>query len=113
MTDRGGGNFLINEPSDFIFDDKQFMDSHTTAESRFAAIVAAPAMKQRDSLQLRRIHLESFQLLLGGRVRLLAFLAVSTNEALSKNRAHRGGDEERLDAHVEQTCDGAGRVVGV
>ena len=46
-------------------------------------------------------------------VRLLALGAQHADESLGHDGLDGTGDEERLDAHVDQTRDGAGGVVGV
>ena len=45
--------------------------------------------------------------------RLLAVRADLAREALGEDEVDRGGDQERLDAHVEQAGDGRRGVVGV
>ena len=47
------------------------------------------------------------------RIRLLALLADPARQTLGDDAVDRGGDQEGLDAHVEQTVDRRGRVVGV
>jgi hypothetical protein len=44
---------------------------------------------------------------------LLAVSANTPREALGEHQVNAGGDQERLDAHVEQARDGSGRVVGM
>jgi hypothetical protein len=63
------------------------------------------------NLALREADIEEH--LLVGRHLDLALLADLTRETLGHHEVDRGGDQERLDAHVEQTCDRARRVVGV
>ena len=48
-----------------------------------------------------------------GRPLLLAVGAQPASEPLREHAVHRRGDEERLDAHLDETRDGAGGVVGV
>ena len=53
------------------------------------------------------------QLLLGRRVRLLAPVAQPAGEPLGQHAVQRRADQERLDAHLGEPGDRAGRVVGV
>ena len=46
-------------------------------------------------------------------VRALAVLAQRPRQALGDDAVQRAGDEEGLDAHLDQAGDRAGRVVGV
>ena len=49
----------------------------------------------------------------GGGVRRAALRAEAAHEALGEHAAQRGGEQERFNAHVNQTGDGAGGIIGV
>ena len=44
---------------------------------------------------------------------LFAVRANSAAETLSRNENNAGGDKKRFDPHVDQSCHGSGRVVGM
>ena len=46
-------------------------------------------------------------------MRRAALRAEAAHEALGEHAAQRGGEQERFNAHVNQTGDGAGGIIGV
>ena len=89
-----------------------------TSKSADAALVAgARAARAADGLVRGDVIVDLEAVvahLLGGHDHfLLAAVAQPAREALGDDGVDRRGDEERLDAHVDQARDGGRRVVGV
>ena len=70
-------------------------------------------LERLEGLDLFRAESDVHQGLGRHRSDFLAGLADAARQPLGHDDVARGGDQERLDAHVEQTADGAGGVVGV
>ena len=70
-------------------------------------------MEQVGGVEVILVEVEQADFVRGGLVWLGALLADAAHESLCHNGAHGGGHEEGLHAHIDESCDGARRVVGV
>src|SRR5262249_39731002 len=117
LLDAGGTQFVSggafgNQVANLVVDQEQLEDAQATVVSGVVATIAAAAVEDLLALHVLGPHVQLHQHL---RRRLEFGAAVFANLAhqpLGKNALDRGGDEERLDAHVAQARDAAGRVVG-
>ena len=99
--------------SHFVVDDKDFEDAHATAVTKTATALAADRLHDLRVAQLRGLDAQGAQFRFAQLTRLFAMRAQPPNETLGHDRAHGGGDEERLHAEIDQARDGGGCVVRV
>ncbi len=104
---------LEDEVLDLVIDEHQLEDSDSSHVARLETILAAGAFVQ---LRMTVHELAQFGVDLLGFVRLPRLLAVGADhpqQSLGHHPDDGRGDQIRLDAHVDQSRDRRGRVVGV
>ena len=98
--DDGCISFVADQPANFVVQDEQFMDSGPPPIPGLrAGRTAGATIKRR--LRLSRNHAQPDELFI---VRVIGLFAIGTDfsdQPLSQDRHHRGGDKERLDTHVD------------
>ena len=103
---------LGDQRADVVVDEHQLEDPLAPP---VAGVVAAGAALRRDRSErpFRRAQADLPLLLGAGFVGLAAILAQDAHQALGDDGDQRGTDQEGLHPHVDQSRDGARRVVGV
>ena len=106
---------LGRQAADFVVGHQQFVDAHPPAIARPAALPAADRPVDRPTVRLPAIRSREIvgHVLRARDVRFAAFAAQRAHQPLGHDAFHRAADQERLDAHVDQPHERAGRVVGV
>src|SRR5256885_2064332 len=113
LSDSGSRRAIEDERPQRFVQNQQFINTHASLVPELAATLATDTM----------VEFSGFDFVLGktdaAEVTLFHFLfhfamqANRANEALSHHGFHGRGDEERLNAHIDQTGERAGSVVGV
>ena len=89
----------------------QFMDGSTSAKTFVITGRAALRMVQRDGMRIGDPHKTFF--FVGGRRGLTAVGAQRADQSLRHHARQTGREQERLHAHILQTCDRPHRCVGM
>jgi hypothetical protein len=113
LLDDHGGGAVGDQFADGIGDVEQLVEAAAAAVAGLAAGVAAGTGEELFVAEFVGGDAELAEDGLVGLVGGFAVLADGADEALGEHAFERGGDEERLAAHVDETGDGAGGVVGV
>ena len=90
-----------------------FEDALAAAIAGVVAVIAAPAAHESGRWQPFRGDAGRLDFGGGRLVRLLAFGADHAHQTLGHDGDHGGGDQERLHANIDQTCNSARRIVRV
>ena len=91
----------------------EFVDGHSAAVAGVTAGFTAAFAGGKDGAVHGAGVTEFAEFFFGVGIELLALRAQDANEALGEEGSDGGGDEEGLDAHVDETHDAADGVVGV
>src|SRR5438128_1263460 len=116
LLDRAAVDVLQNQLPNLVVDQHHFVNAAAAAVTGVVALLAARGLVEHAAAgvaHLLRREANLFQFLRSGEVRHAAVLAENAHQTLRQHAHQRGSDEERLDAHVDETRDRAGRVVGV
>ena len=96
----GDGTDLVDGGAQFVADEQHLEDAHPTAIAGAEAVPAATGLPF-GSAGIRDAALAS------------AVGTDAADEPLGDDAKQSGGDEEALDAHLQETADSASRIVGV
>src|SRR5664280_709426 len=108
------GRLVKDETAQVVIHLHHFMNAGTPAVARTTAFRTADTLVERDVFQLApRAETQTLERRGGRDIGLLAIGADLARQALGRGPDERRRDEERLDAHVDQSCGDRGRVVGV
>ena len=91
---------LVDSGAQFVADEEHLEDAHPTA------IAGAEAVPTATGLPFSSAGL-------GDAALASAVGTDAADEPLGDDAKHSGGDEEALDAHLQETADSASRIVGV
>ena len=108
-----GGGALVDERLDFGGDVEELEDADASFVAGVVAEFASASAVEGSSGEEFAGDAEESEFVVGGFVGLHAVFADSADESLCEDACECGGDEEGFDAHVDESCDGAGGVVGV
>src|SRR5579885_2581171 len=103
--DFGGGAAIDNHFTDAVGQIEQFADG--------GAAMVTGALGEDDVAPGGRVQAEFAEFLGGVALGLLAVFADHANQALGQDAVERGNEVVRLDAHVDETADDVGNVIGV
>src|SRR5689334_15599681 len=111
VPDDVGGRALEDQGANVVTHEQQLVDARASAVARVRALLAALPFPDLDrSAGVARDLAHRLEADLG---RAAALAANFTHEALREHAEERRGEEVVLDAHLEETRDGARRVVRV
>ena len=100
---------VVNHRAHRVVDHHQLVDAGAALEALIG--VRAGPIQRRGRRAVR--HVQQAPLVFAGDIRLLGFRVQHAHQALRENADQARGEQERLDAHVAQTRDGADGGVGV
>ena len=109
----GGGRPVHHQRPHRLIHHHQFMDAGSPLVAQHAAFIAAHALVERRGGNLRFRETALYQVFPIHPLRCLAMRTDGPDQSLRHDGFHRGGHEEGLDPHVDQTRERAGGVVGV
>src|SRR5579885_1808237 len=92
---------------------EQFADGGAAVIAGPGAFQATGALGENDVAPGGRVQAEFAEFLGGVALGLLAIFADHANQALGHDAVERGNEVVRLDAHVDETADDVGNVIGV
>src|ERR1700730_7436753 len=113
LLELGGGGAVDHQLLERIPQRHHLVERDAALVPAVVAGAAAARLEDLEGADLLRLDADVGERLRRNVDRLLALLAQLAGEPLGEDEVHRGGHQERLDAHVEQAGDGAWRVVGV
>src|SRR5579885_1974882 len=111
--DFGGGAAIDNHFADAVGQIEQFADGGAAMVAGAGAFQATGALGEDDVAPGGRVQAEFAEFLGGVALGLLAVFADHANQALGQDAVERGNEVVRLDAHVDETADDVGNVIGV
>src|ERR1700677_2780006 len=113
LADDDGGRALSDELADRLGDVEQFVDALAAFVTGMVALLAAGAVVKILVADVVDGKPDLTQDRLARLVRRATAGADAPNEALPEHALEARGDQERLDAHIDETGNGAGCVIGV
>ena len=113
LAENDPGGALVDHLTQRVVESQGLVDRAPAPVARVIAFGTAAAFIELLVADFVGGKTEERQLVLGGLVGLNAARADATDKTLRHDQFERGGNKERLHAHIDKAGDCAGRVVGV